>query len=149
MKRIKKKEYNYEEKRSWERATHNKNIKEKFTHLYPIEEGYHKSFESVSRLVMLDRYAQKDRSLSTLQVNDLVIVVLEEDPTFPARGIGYVREIDGSNIRVEILEDYIKQEHPEFIDKKLTRTEYKNDETIVNGTIWKRKTISNKSFWWL
>lgn len=108
----------------------NKNIKEKFTHLYPIEEGYHKSFESVSRLVMLDRYAQKDRSLSTLEVNDLVIAVLEEDPTFPARGIGYVKEIDGNNVRVEILEDYVNQ--------------IKNDEEFKKGEIIRKKSLIEK-----
>lgn len=108
----------------------NKNIKEKFTHLFPIEENYHKSFESVSRLVMLDRYSQKDKSLATLDVNDLVIVVIEEDPTFPSRGIGYVKEIDGKNVRVQILEDY--------------RNQIKDDEEYEKSEIIRKKSMVEK-----
>ncbi|MDR1781453.1 MAG: vitamin B12-dependent ribonucleotide reductase [Bacilli bacterium] len=87
----------------------NKVIKTNFSHLFPIEKGYNKSFESVSRLVMLDRYSQKDKQLTTLAVNDLVIVVLEHDPHFPSRGIGYVRKIENNKVHVEVLEDYRNQ----------------------------------------
>ncbi|MDR3215638.1 MAG: vitamin B12-dependent ribonucleotide reductase [Bacilli bacterium] len=87
----------------------NKTIETKFPHLFTIKKGYHQAFDNVSRLVMLDRYAQKDKLLTSLSINDLVIVVLEHDPHFPSRGIGYVRKIDGNNVHVEVLEDYRNQ----------------------------------------
>ncbi|MDF9867126.1 ribonucleoside-diphosphate reductase alpha chain [Bacilli bacterium PM5-3] len=108
----------------------NNTIKEYFPHLYPIEKDYNKAFENVSRLVMLDRYSQKDRSLETLQVNDLVIVVLEHDPTFPSRGIGYVSSIDGNNITVDILEDY--------------RNQIKDDEEYNKSQVVRKKSQIEK-----
>ena len=87
----------------------NKIIETKFKHLFPIEKGYNKSFKSVSRLVMLDRYAQKDKQLETLAINDLVIVVLEYDAHFPSRGIGYVKKIEDDKVHVKVLEDYRNQ----------------------------------------
>lgn len=101
----------------------NKTIDQEFKHLFKIEKGYHEAFESVSRLVMLDRYAQKDKSLKTLAVNDLVIVVLEKDPLFPSRGIGYVKAIKGKQVTVEVLDDYVNQikDEKEFESKTVVR----------------------------
>ncbi|MDL2211783.1 vitamin B12-dependent ribonucleotide reductase [Erysipelotrichaceae bacterium OttesenSCG-928-M19] len=108
----------------------NKTIKQHFPHLYEIKKDYNKAFESVSRLVMLDRYSQKDRSLKTLQVGDLVIVVLEHDPTFPSRGIGYVVDIDGNNITVEVLDDY--------------RNQIKDDSEFKAGKVVRKKSAIEK-----
>ncbi|MEG0842475.1 MAG: vitamin B12-dependent ribonucleotide reductase [Erysipelotrichaceae bacterium] len=72
----------------------NNNIKESFPHIFPIEDNYHILHSGVSRLVMLDRYAQKDRSLKTLAIGDIVLTIVKEDPTFPARGIGLIKSID-------------------------------------------------------
>lgn len=72
----------------------NDDIRNHFPHLFPIEESFHVTHSGVSRLVMLDRYAQKDRSLKTLGVNDIVVTIVKDDPKFPARGIGLVKEID-------------------------------------------------------
>ena len=105
-------------------------IKEYFPHLFPIEDDYHKEFSSVSRLVMLDRYAQKDRDLTTLQIGDLVIVVLEADPTFPSRGIGYVVDIDGNDITVEVLDDY--------------RNQIKDEKEFELGQVTRKKTAIEK-----
>ncbi|MEG0686826.1 MAG: hypothetical protein RR425_06030, partial [Erysipelotrichales bacterium] len=108
----------------------NKTIKEKFPHLYEIEDTFNKSFDSVSRLVMLDRYSQKDRTLESLEVGDLVIVVLEHDPTFPARGIGYVHAIDGNNISVKVLDDY--------------KNQIKDDEEFESGIVVRKKSAIEK-----
>lgn len=81
-------------------------IEAKFPHLYKVEAGYSQHFEGVSRMVMLDRYAQKDKLLETLTVGDLVIVVLEKDPWFPVRGLGYVVSFDNQTVTVEVLEEY-------------------------------------------
>jgi ribonucleoside-diphosphate reductase alpha chain len=72
----------------------NNDIRTHFPHLFPIEESFHVTHSGVSRLVMLDRYAQKDRSLKTLGVDDIVVTIVKDDPKFPARGIGLVKEID-------------------------------------------------------
>lgn len=75
----------------------NKDISAYFPHLALIEDDYHLAHSGVSRLVMLDRYSQKDRNLITLGINDLVVTIVKEDPKFPSRGIGKVIAIDFEN----------------------------------------------------
>lgn len=84
--------------------TINKDIQNGFNHLYPITEDMHMTFEGVSRLVMLDRYTQKDLTLNTLVVGDLVITIVKHDPKFPARGIGNVVEINKDEVRIKLEE---------------------------------------------
>ncbi|HZJ85552.1 MAG TPA: vitamin B12-dependent ribonucleotide reductase [Erysipelotrichaceae bacterium] len=81
----------------------NKDIIEHYPHLFPIEPEYKTTNSGVGRLVMLDRYAQKDLSLKTLQVNDTVLTIIKNDPKYPARGIGHVIEIDEKEETVTIL----------------------------------------------
>ncbi|HHU29036.1 TPA: vitamin B12-dependent ribonucleotide reductase [bacterium] len=86
----------------------NSDISQHFNHLFEIQDDYELTFEGVSRLVMLDRYAQKDLNLVSLSVGDLVICIVKDDPKFPARGIGYVKEINYEEEKVTICleEDY-------------------------------------------
>ncbi len=81
----------------------NTDISEHYPHLFPIEPQYKLANEGVGRLVMLDRYAQKDLSLETLKVNDTVLTVIRDDPKYPARGVGHVIEMDVANETVTIL----------------------------------------------
>ena len=85
----------------------NKDIESGYPHLYPITNEMNKTFESVSRLVMLDRYTQKDLALNTLSKGDLVITVVKQDPKFPARGIGYVVEVNGDDVTIKLEEDFL------------------------------------------
>jgi len=81
----------------------NEDIKAYFSHLYPIDATMNKTHTGVSRLVMLDRYAQKDINLISLSEGDVVLVVVKEDPKFPARGVGRITNIDYSNSVADIL----------------------------------------------
>ncbi len=63
----------------------NQDIREFFPYLTEIQPEDHTIHAGVSRLVMLDRYAQKDRELRTLGVGDIVLTVIKEDPKYPAR----------------------------------------------------------------
>jgi len=92
----------------------NKDIKEHFTHLYPITSDMEKSFDSVSRLVMLDRYTQKDLTLKTLKEGDLVLTIVRDDPKFPARGVGIIESIDDDTLTIKVEPDYLAstEEHP-------------------------------------
>lgn len=63
---------------------------EKFPALFPIEAGMKMTFEGISRLIMLDRYAAKDPTGETIEVGDLVVLTTHADPQYPARGIGRV-----------------------------------------------------------
>ena len=83
----------------------NNDIKGGFNHLFPITDDMTKTFEGVSRLVMLDRYTQKDLSLNTLSIGDLVIAVVKNDPKFPARGLGNVVGINGDKVKIKLEED--------------------------------------------
>ena len=62
----------------------NQDIREFFPYLTEIQPEDHTIHAGVSRLVMLDRYAQKDRELRTLGVGDIVLTVIKEDPKYPA-----------------------------------------------------------------
>lgn len=84
----------------------NKDIEVCFSHLSQILPEDRKCHEGVSRLVMLDRYAQKDKTLKTLKIGDLVIVIVKEDLVFPTRGIGTVIGIENGKVKVELEEEY-------------------------------------------
>ena len=63
----------------------NQDIRTYFPLITEIQDSFHIQHEGVSRLVMLDRYSQKDRDLISLGVGDLVVTVIKEDPKYPAR----------------------------------------------------------------
>jgi ribonucleoside-diphosphate reductase alpha chain len=86
----------------------NKDIKTYFPHLFLIDESMEKSFSGVSRLVMLDRYSQKDINHISLGIGDLVICIVKEDSKFPSRGIGIVTAIDADRVRVRLEDEYAK-----------------------------------------
>src|SRR5690554_1186778 len=89
----------------------NKDIERHFPHIFPIESHYEIAHSGVSRLVMLDRYAQKDINNITLKIGDLVVCVVRDDPKFPSRGIGYITKIDPKNERayIELEEEFRSQ----------------------------------------
>ena len=87
----------------------NNDIKNFFPHLFLIDkETMHMTFTGVSRLVLLDRYAQKDINHSTIGNGDVVVCVVKDDPKFPTRGIGYIREIDRESglLYIEVEQEY-------------------------------------------
>ncbi len=84
----------------------NADISTHFPHIYQILETDKLTHQGVSRLVMLDRYAQKDRSHKTLGVGDIVVTVVKEDPKFPSRGIGSVQAIDGDIVSILLEEEF-------------------------------------------
>lgn len=85
----------------------NKDIQQ-FPQVHPITEDMHLTHKGVSRLVMIDRYSFKDTEKKTLKVGDFVVLTVKADPKFPARGLGYVVEIDEAKKRAKILieDDY-------------------------------------------
>ncbi|WP_027120017.1 vitamin B12-dependent ribonucleotide reductase [[Mycoplasma] testudinis] len=92
-----------------------------FPNISPIAPTDHRSFDGISRLVMLDRYSQKDKFLTTLTVGDIVVTLIQDDTRFPSRGIGQV---------IDILEDgrlKIQLEEQEF--QKISQQE--NDGTGI------------------
>ncbi|CEG27833.1 vitamin B12-dependent ribonucleotide reductase [Bacillus sp. B-jedd] len=65
-----------------------------FPQVHPVTPDMHLTHKGVSRLVMLDRYTFKDTEKITLTKGDFVVLTVKEDPKFPARGLGYILEID-------------------------------------------------------
>jgi len=86
----------------------NLDIKEHFPLIFKMTDDMKITHSGVSRLVMLDRYSQKDYNLVSLSVNDLVITVVKEDPNFPTRGIGIVKDInhDTNEVVIELEEEF-------------------------------------------
>ncbi len=97
------------------KRTLNEDIKKHFPYVSLIEKKYTKTFFSISRMVMLDRYSQKDKKLISLKENDLVIVVLKEDPVFPTRGIGFIEKKINNNFYVVKIDE----EYWNYIDENL------------------------------
>lgn len=99
----------------------NDDINKHFPHLFTVEKDMHLTHEGVSRLVMIDRYAQKDKDLVSLSEGDIVITVVKDDINFPTRGIGKVIKLSSSTNEaiIEIEEEFCGAlEDPEEIETR-------------------------------
>jgi len=76
-----------------------------FPQVHPITEDMKITFKGVSRLVMLDRYSFKDTEKMTLTEGDFVVLTIKEDPKFPARGTGFILNIDWEQKKAKVLVD--------------------------------------------
>lgn len=76
-----------------------------FPQVHPVTPDMKITHKGVSRLVMLDRYTFKDTEKITLTNGDFVVLTIKEDPKFPARGLGYIIEIDWEKKRAKVLVD--------------------------------------------
>lgn len=97
----------------------NEDIKHHFDNIFQIEPNFKLHFEGVSRMVMLDRYSQKDETLKTLEIGDLVLTIIKNDPNFPTRGIGQVIKMDtNGDCLVKIEDQYVGMISAEFLTDK-------------------------------
>ncbi len=108
----------------------NSDIEKHFPHLYPITPDMEKTFDGVSRLVMLDRYTQKDLNLDTLKLGDLIITVVRDDPKFPARGVGRVVKIDGDKLTIKVDQDYLASTEDADENGEIIRTKRQVDKPL-------------------
>jgi ribonucleoside-diphosphate reductase alpha chain len=74
-----------------------------FPQVHPVTPDMKITHKGVSRLVMLDRYTFKDTEKITLTKGDFVVLTIKEDPKFPARGLGYILEIDWERKKAKVL----------------------------------------------
>ncbi|MCM3114799.1 vitamin B12-dependent ribonucleotide reductase [Neobacillus sp. MER 74] len=74
-----------------------------FPQVHPVTPDMKITHKGVSRLVMLDRYTFKDTAKITLSNDDFVVLTIKEDPKFPARGLGYIQEIDWEKKKAKVL----------------------------------------------
>ncbi|WP_404428649.1 vitamin B12-dependent ribonucleotide reductase [Sutcliffiella horikoshii] len=86
-----------------------------FPQVHPITEDMTTTHKGVSRLVMLDRYAFKDTEKVTLTAGDFVVLTIKEDPKFPARGLGFIQDIDWSTKKASVL---IEEEYRGVLTKQ-------------------------------
>lgn len=82
----------------------NKDIK-LFPQVHPVTPDMKITHKGVSRLVMIDRYAFKDTEKLTLSNGDFVVLTIKEDPKFPARGLGFIQNIDWEKKLADVLVD--------------------------------------------
>lgn len=85
----------------------------KFSPVHPITEDMQIEHSGVSRLVMIDRYSFKDTEKKTLKVGDFVVLTVKEDPSFPARGLGFITALDEEK---ELADIWIEEEYRSAID---------------------------------
>jgi ribonucleoside-diphosphate reductase alpha chain len=76
-----------------------------FPQVHPITSNMNITKKGVSRLVMLDRYTFKDTEKKTLKEGDFVVLTVKDDPKFPARGYGFVLELDRVKNQAKVLVD--------------------------------------------
>lgn len=76
-----------------------------FPQVHPVTPDMKITHKGVSRLVMLDRYTFKDTEKITLSNGDFVVLTIKEDPKFPARGLGFILEIDWDQKMAKVLVD--------------------------------------------
>jgi ribonucleoside-diphosphate reductase alpha chain len=98
----------------------NNDIKQ-FSPVFAIDDNMKITREGVPRLVMIDRYAFKDLEKKTLKVGDFIVLTVKMDPKFPARGFGYVKEINGRNVIIEVEEEFHAQMTDEERGKLVSR----------------------------
>jgi ribonucleoside-diphosphate reductase alpha chain len=108
----------------------NEDIERGFQHLYPITEDMNMTFEGVSRLVMLDRYTQKDLTLNSLKEGDLVITIVRNDPKFPARGIGSVVSIKDDTVQIKLEEESLSSAEDADENGIITRPKRQVDKPL-------------------
>ncbi|AGK54869.1 vitamin B12-dependent ribonucleotide reductase [Bacillus sp. 1NLA3E] len=76
-----------------------------FPQVHPITPDMKITHKGVSKLVMLDRYTFKDTEKITLTTGDFVVLTIKEDPKFPARGLGFILDIDWESKSAKVLVD--------------------------------------------
>ncbi|WP_455662352.1 vitamin B12-dependent ribonucleotide reductase [Pradoshia sp.] len=103
-----------------------------FPQVFPITPDMKKTYKGVSRLVMIDRYSFKDTKKLTLANGDFVVLTIKEDPKFPARGLGYIQQIDWENKKAYVL---VEEEYRASLDKH---------EEIKTGLICKSLDVIEK-----
>ncbi|MBM7650452.1 ribonucleoside-diphosphate reductase alpha chain [Bacillus ectoiniformans] len=84
-----------------------------FPQVFPVTPDMKLTHKGVSRLVMIDRYSFKDTEKITLTKGDFVVLTIKEDPKFPARGVGYIVDIDWQEKKASVL---IEEEYRSAID---------------------------------
>lgn len=89
-----------------------------FPQVAPITSKMKLTHKGVSRLVMLDRYSFKDTEKLTIQKGDFVVLTIKEDPKFPARGLGFILEIDQETRRakVSVEEEFRNNMEPQYAE---------------------------------
>lgn len=85
-----------------------------FPQVFPVTPDMKQTYKGVSRLVMIDRYSFKDTEKLTLTNGDFVVLTIKEDPKFPARGLGYIQEIDWESKMAYVL---VEEEFRASLDK--------------------------------
>lgn len=95
----------------------NNQIAKEFKHLHQVTDEMNITYEGIARMVMLDRYANKDLKLITLAEGDLIVAKIKPDPKFPTLGTGFVKKVNKDNIVVEIEEEYRPQIDASFNHK--------------------------------
>jgi ribonucleoside-diphosphate reductase alpha chain len=102
-----------------------------FPQVHPVTPDMKITHKGVSRLVMLDRYTFKDTEKITLTNGDFVVLTIKEDPKFPARGLGYIQEIDWENKKAKVL---VEEEFRGVLDGNAAET----------GIIWSSLDVIEK-----
>ena len=106
----------------------NKTITENFPHLCPIKPDFNQALQGISRLVMLDRYSQKDKELKTLQIGDIILTVIKPDPRFPSKGIGKIVDKFANQHRTLFWVIEVEEEFENNIDSNLL---YQNSPRLI------------------
>ncbi len=103
----------------------NKVINKCYPHIFEIEPSFNITYRGISRMVMLDRYSQKDTSYKNFIPGDLVIVIVSDDLKFPTRVIGNISKITKNSAEILIEDGYIPLiKKSDFISKNTIKKRF-------------------------
>ena len=77
---------------------HNVQISEQATRILEGSDN----FDELGRSIFLDRYALKTKR-EDIQKGDLLVTISKEDPKYPKKDLGIVKEIEGQNITLHMI----------------------------------------------
>jgi len=71
-------------------------------------------FDELGRIIFLDRYSMKDKK-STLSIGDLAVVISKEDPKYPKKDLGVIKQIiDGDKAIFHMITGIYSDEKNDF-----------------------------------
>lgn len=93
----------------------NQAIKKHFNHITSIKKSFKQTLSGISRLVMLDRYSQKDKNLISLEIGNLVLVSFKGQQNFQIKVVCRVVEIKKYRVVVQAEPEYVHSISQDFL----------------------------------
>ncbi|GAB7386797.1 adenosylcobalamin-dependent ribonucleoside-diphosphate reductase [Bacillaceae bacterium] len=103
--------------------------------------------EGLSEKIFLDRYALKDMNPENVQAGDTVLVLTKDDPKFPQKEVGEVKERQGEKLRVLLRSGKEIETTVEKVVKPLETTPEQMWDRLAKAIAAVEKTPEKRKEW--